>query len=195
MHRCIAYVQVLGFLSSENRAMTGAHRILHPKGPGGLGSGSSGSCVRSASSGMPVRSDGGVASDGSVPAVVRMSYRKETYGTEHVKMPNPALKILPLVLAFGLSACAGQNEPQPITAEPVLNKFGDVQLCVGSDGRTFPPRPELQNPCTPISDQQILGVDLRAGLDMHGLHRRRRGRRAGRFPSSSPRWSAAGRPA
>lgn len=65
-------------------------------------------------------------------------------------MPNPALKILPLVLAFGLSACASQNEPQPITAEPVLNKFGDVEMCVGSDGRTFPPRPELQNPCTPI---------------------------------------------
>lgn len=67
-------------------------------------------------------------------------------------MPNPALKILPLVLAFGLSACASQNEPQPITAEPVLNKFGDVELCVGSDGRTFPPRSELQNPCTPIDE-------------------------------------------
>jgi hypothetical protein len=67
-------------------------------------------------------------------------------------MPNPALKILPVVLAFGLSACASQNEPQPITAEPVLNKFGDVELCVGSDGRTFPPRPELPDPCTPFDE-------------------------------------------
>ena len=42
--------------------------------------------------------------------------------------------------------------------------------------------------------QQVLGVDLAARLHVDGLDRRRRGRRAGRFPSSSPRWSAAGRP-
>lgn len=68
-------------------------------------------------------------------------------------MPNPAPRLLPLVLAFGLAACANQNEPPaPITAEPVLNKYGDVQQCVGSDGRTFPPRLELQDPCTPIEE-------------------------------------------
>ncbi len=67
-------------------------------------------------------------------------------------MPSPALRILPIMLAFALSACANQNEPQPITVEPVLDKFGDVELCVGSDGTTFPPRPQLQNPCIPVDE-------------------------------------------
>jgi hypothetical protein len=148
MRGCITYVQVLGFLSRAYVAMTGDDGSAGFVAAGGLGS----RIERSPSPAAPVRSDGGVAPDGFVRPVARVPYREQANGTEHVNMTNPALRILPLVLAFGLSACAGQNEPQPITAEPVLDKFGNVELCVGSDGRTYPPRPELLTPCTPIDE-------------------------------------------
>jgi hypothetical protein len=67
-------------------------------------------------------------------------------------MPTTAFRILPLTLAVALAACANQNEPQPIRSEPVYDKFGVVQQCVGADGRVYAPRPELLDPCVPVED-------------------------------------------
>ena len=66
---------------------------------------------------------------------------------------HPILRLGPLAFATLLAACAGQGEqPQPVRAEPVYDKFGAVAQCVGPDGRVFAPRPELLDPCIPVEE-------------------------------------------
>lgn len=64
---------------------------------------------------------------------------------------------LPLVFALGLAACADQTEPEEmmLTAEPIFNKFGEIEECERSDGLVFPPGtagPEFEDPCAPPED-------------------------------------------